>query len=263
MPTTRARSRARAEACGLLELPDELLLYIGEFAFSDLPSALRLQQTCKRWRQILAPVQQKAVARRLRWNDAAGVHLVGSHTKRSVIGASNNTSWYAAVNLLPQTGVSKFCLRITRACDGTGYHRVGICDGDDTFGWGFNPCTGSLMREQRDSDQRDVSDDESDDDTSAFPGHHREHLWFDSDGEQLASRDDDADPTGVEVHIEYRPEAGLVTFRVGDGPPVTLSGFGAPLRLKPWAFLMYEEDNVAFEQPYIEYSEEDDYFDLV
>ena len=255
MPTTRARSRARAEACALLELPDELLLCIGESAFSHLPSALRLVQTCKRWRQILAPVQQKAVARRLRWNGAMGLHVGGSHTTRN--------SWNGAADLLPQTGVSKFCLRITSACDGTGYHRVGICDGDDTFGWGFNPCTGSLMREQRDSDQRDVSDDESDDDTSAFPGHHREHLWFDSDGEQLASRDDDADPTGVEVHIEYRPEAGLVTFRVGDGPPVDLSGFGAPLRLKPWAFLMYEEDNVAFEQPYIEYSEEDDYYDIV
>ena len=128
---------------------------------------------------------------------------------------------------------------------------------DDTFGWGFNPCTGSLMREQRDSDQRDVSDDESDDDTSAFPGHHREHLWFDSDGERLGSSVSNPihrDPTGVEIHIEYRPEAGLVTFRVGDGPPVTLSGFGAPLRLKPWAFLMYEADGVAFEHPYIEYS---------
>ena len=106
------------------------------------------------------------------------------------------------------------------------------------------------------SELDESDDDESDDDTSAFPGHHREHLWFDSDGEQLASRDDDADPTGVEVHIEYRPEAGLVTFRVGDGPPVTLSGFGAPLRLKPWAYLMYEQDCVAFEQPYIEYSNE-------
>lgn len=245
MPTTRARSRAAP--CRLLELPDELLVYIGEYTYSDLPAALRLVQTCKRWRQILAPVQQKAVARRLRWNDAVGLHIRG---------APYTYERYFAGDLLPQTGVSEFCLRITSASDRVGYHRVGICVGDETFSWGFNPCTGSLLRERRSG----VFD------TSAFPGHHGEHIWFGSNGERLqASRHtadghtadvEPVDPTGVEVHIKYRPEAGLVTFRVGDGTPVTLSGFGAPLRLRPFALLMYETDGVAFAQPYIEYSNE-------
>ena len=68
--------------------------------------------------------------------------------------------------------------------------------------------------------------------------------------------DDRDDPSGLAIRIEYRPEAGLVIFRVGDGLPVTLSGFGAPLRLRPWAYTMYEEDRLAFERRFIEYDAE-------
>ena len=72
----------------------------------------------------------------------------------------------------------------------------------------------------------------------------------------LDDDDPELDPVGLVIEIAYRPEAGLVRFRVGNGRPVILSGFGAPLRLRPWAFLMFPEDRIKFEQPYIEYDAE-------
>ena len=251
MPTTRARARASAP-CRLLELPDELLLSIGEHTYSQhLPDALRLLQTCKRWRAILAPVQQKAAVRRLRWR-VTGAFEDGSHMR-----------WCTGQSPLPQTGRSKFCIRITGADEGVGYHRIGVCDAHGRCGWGFNPCSGKLLR---------VLQDEGFDSTSgapplhtaSYPGHDQTHLWYDADGEQLMSTlrgtppddDDRDDPSGLAIRIEYRPEAGLVIFRVGDGLPVTLSGFGAPLRLRPWAYTMYEEDRLAFERRFIEYDAE-------
>ena len=247
MPTTRARARASAP-CRLLELPDELLLSIGEHTYSQqLPTALRLLQTCKRWRAILAPVQQKAAVRRLRWR----------------VYPDANLRWRMGESLLPQTGRSKFCIRITGADEGVGYHRIGVCDAHGRCGWGFNPCSGKLLR---------VLQDEGFDSTSgapplhtaSYPGHDQTHLWYDADGEQLMSTlrgtapddDDRDDPSGLAIRIEYRPEAGLVIFCVGDGLPVTLSGFGAPLRLRPWAYTMYEEDRLAFERRFIEYDAE-------
>ena len=166
-------------------------------------------------------------------------------------------------SLLPQTGRSKFCIRITGADEGVGYHRIGVCDAHGRCGWGFNPCSGKLLR---------VLQDEGFDSTSgapplhtaSYPGHDQTHLWYDADGEQLMSTlrgtppddDDRDDPSGLAIRIDYRPEAGLVIFRVGDGLPVTLSGFGAPLRLRPWAYTMYEEDRLAFERRFIEYDVE-------
>ena len=72
----------------------------------------------------------------------------------------------------------------------------------------------------------------------------------------LDDDDPELDPVGLVVEIAYRPEAGLVEFRVGDGRPVILSGFGAPLRLRPWVHVLYPGDRVKFEQPYIEYDAE-------
>ena len=267
MPTTRARARASAP-CRLFELPDELLLCIGEHTYSQhLPDALRLSQTSKKWRALLAPVQQKAVARRLRWRvyadgDHRRVHPGGDEAPHA--GAEGDAPrWCSGESLLPQTGRSKFCIRITGADEGVGYHRIGVCDAHGRCGWGFNPCSGKLLR---------VLQDEGFDSTSgapplhtaSYPGHDQTHLWYDADGEQLMSTlrgtppddDDRDDPSGLAIRIEYRPEAGLVIFCVGDGLPVTLSGFGAPLRLRPWAYTMYEEDRLAFERRFIEYDAE-------
>ena len=269
MPTTRARARASAP-CRLFELPDELLLCIGEHTYSQhLPDALRLSQTSKKWRALLAPVQQKAVARRLRWRvyadgDHRRVHPGGDEAPHA--GAEGDAPrWCSGESLLPQTGRSKFCIRITGADDGVGYHRIGVCDASGKAGWGFNPCTGRLMTVRHDQGVLGVPAPLDLGEELAYPDHDQTHLWYDADGEQLMSSlhdvgldDDDPelDPVGLVIEIAYRPEAGLVRFRVGNGRPVILSGFGAPLRLRPWAFLMFPEDRIKFEQPYVEYDAE-------
>ena len=221
MPTTRARARASAP-CRLFELPDELLLCIGEHTYSQhLPDALRLSQTSKKWRALLAPVQQKAVARRLRWRvyadgDHRRVHPGGDEAPHA--GAEGDAPrWCSGESLLPQTAArsSAFASR-ARTMSGL---PPSACDASGKAGWGFNPCTGRLMTVRHDQGVLGVPAPLDLGEELAYPDHDQTHLWYDADGEQLMSSlhdvgldDDDPelDPVGLVIEIAYRPEAGLV-----------------------------------------------------
>ena len=156
----RARDAAVETPSWLLELPGELTVEIARQLLAlDLPTALRLCQSCRQLHERLVSVRADAEARRLRWlPELAGRHVV-KHDGRSLTGVDLGlVCSFAAGGLLPTTGTSSWTLRVNVPYESDtltlqyerqrnqGFMDLGVCNAECENAWGFNLHTGRIRR---------------------------------------------------------------------------------------------------------------------
>ena len=132
----------------MLSLPDDLLLKISKHVLTiDLPSALRLLQTCASLRMRLAASGAVANARRLRWEEAGmSRHAVSADGLSLWRGVAAAELPWAAGPLLPTVGQSSWTVRVADVIR-IGWLYIGVCDAASLDSWSLfllvaalNPC---------------------------------------------------------------------------------------------------------------------------
>jgi hypothetical protein len=253
-PLTRSR-RARDAAVEtpnwLLELPGELTVEIARQLLAlDLPTALRLCQSCRQLHERLATVRAEAEARRLRWlPELADGHVV-KHDGRSLTGVTGPSDWMpvAAANLLPTTGVSSWTLRVAVDDHNEGFMDLGVCDADGKNAWGFNLLTGKIRRASK---QNQPSWLRTADPPDGYPDGDDTEVVRQGVALKAAVR-----PKGAEITVVVDHDAGTLGFRFKGVKRRKLlhavAGFPRGTLLRPHASLFFSpKDTVSFVRPYL------------
>ena len=238
----------------LLTLPEELTLEI-TYRCASVRDGARLTQACSALHAQQAAHWISSMSRilRLEWDPAfTKQHTISNERTLLRYYSHGGTPWAAGKAVLPTSGKSSWQMRIDQSHDNDGRMTLGVCDEAARCGWGLQCAIGMLQRVSRDeAGESDpfappppfFPDVEGMSTLKLFPGKELIHTTG-----QPATLQGIANGSVVEVIVDH--DLGVLSYRLNDNPVVeALRGFPPGARLRPWAHLNWEEDQVTLVGP--------------